>query len=47
MKPQIHSFLTTNLTNANYLLSWRKPRPDGFPRAAKALPIRLIRVIRC
>ena len=20
--------------NANYLLSWRKPRPDGFPRAS-------------
>ena len=45
-------FLTTNLqlgvanANASFWLSWRKPRPDGFPRAAKALPIREIRVIR-
>ena len=38
-------FLTTNRTNANFWLSWRKPLPDGLPRAAKALPIREIRVI--
>ncbi len=39
-------FLTTDLTDStDFWLSWRKPRPDGFPRAAKALPIRKIRLI--
>ena len=36
----------THVKTTNFWLSWRKPRPDGFPRAAKALPIREIREIR-